>query len=147
MIKSIFFAFLILCMSCSSDHKINSVEMDLALAKEKWEKSNINSYSFTMQVSCYCMNTDPNKIEVINNIIKKVNGKNVSQEELESIYWNVKSLNELFVIIEKKLSEDPFQYSIKYDEAYGFPTDAYFDMDEMIVDEEIGYYVTNFKIN
>ena len=70
-----------------------------------------------------------------------------SQEELESIYWNVKSLNELFVIIEKKLSEDPFQYSVKYDESYGFPTDAYFDMDEMIVDEEIGYYVTNFKIN
>jgi len=34
-----------------------------------------------------------------------------------------------------------------FDENYGYPIDIYFDMDEMIADEEIGYTISNFKIN
>jgi hypothetical protein len=36
---------------------------------------------------------------------------------------------------------------LQFDENYGYPIDIYFDMDEMIADEEIGYTISNFKIN
>ena len=58
-----------------------------------------------------------------------------------------KTIEELFNIIDSKLEDDPFSYSLQFDENYGYPIDIYFDMDEMIADEEIGYTISNFKIN
>ena len=99
-------------------------------------------------MSCYCIGRgDPNEIKVTNNKIKKVNGKSVTSEQLENEYWDVKTIEELFNIIDSKLEDDPFSYSLQFDENYGYPIDIYFDMDEMIADEEIGYTISNFKIN
>ena len=135
-------------LACSSEDSItpNPIEMELSAAIKKWSDSKINSYSYTLTVSCYCIDTEPNDIKVVNNKIKKVNGKSVTEDDLENIYWNVKSFDEIFEIIDEKLKDNPFLYTIKFDQSFGYPIDIYFDMDEMIADEEIGYYVTNFKI-
>ena len=89
----------------------------------------------------------PNNIEIKNNDLFKVNGKSVTLEQLQNEYWDVKTIEELFNIIDSKLEDDPFSYSLQFDENYGYPIDIYFDMDEMIADEEIGYTISNFKIN
>ena len=136
-------------IACSSEDSItpNPIEMELSTALKKWNDSEINSYSYSLYVSCYCIGRgDPNEIKVTNNKIKKVNGKSVTSEQLENEYWDVKTIEELFNIIESKLEDNPFSHSIKFDKSFGYPIDIYFDMDEMIADEEIGYYVTNFKI-
>lgn len=135
-------------VACSSEDSItpSPIEMELSTAIKKWSDSKINSYSYTLTVSCYCIDTEPNDIKVVNNKIKKVNGKSVTEDDLENIYWNVKSFDEIFEIIDEKLKDNPFLYTIKFDQSFGYPIDIYFDMDEMIADEEIGYYVTNFKI-
>ena len=135
-------------VACSSEDSItpNPIEMELSAAIKMWNDSNIKSYSYTLTVSCYCIDTEPNDIKVVDNKIKKVNGKLVTENDLENIYWNVKSFDEIFEIIAEKLNDNPFLYTIKFDQSFGYPIDIYFDMDEMIADEEIGYYVTNFKI-
>lgn len=135
-------------VACSSEDSItpSPIEMELSTAIKKWHDSKINSYSYTLTVSCYCIDTEPNDIKVVNNKIKKVNGKSVTEDDLENIYWNVKSFDEIFEIIDEKLKDNPFLYTIKFDQSFGYPIDIYFDMEEMIADEEIGYYVTNFKI-
>ena len=135
-------------LACSPEDSItpSPIEMELSTAIKKWSDSKINSYSYTLTVSCYCIDTEPNDIKVVNNKIKKVNGKSVTEDDLENIYWNVKSFDEIFEIIDEKLKDNPFLYTIKFDQSLGYPIDIYFDMDEMIADEEIGYYVTNFKI-
>ena len=46
----------------------------------------------------------------------------------------------------KQLSNNPDYYEIEYDTNYGFPKSMFFDMSEMIADEEIAYYITDFKI-
>ena len=134
--------------ACSPEDSItpSPIEMELSTAIKKWNDSKINSYSYTLTVSCYCIDTEPNDIKVVDNKIKKVNGKLVTENDLENIYWNVKSFDEIFEIITEKLNDNPFFYTIKFDQSLGYPIDIYFDMDEMIADEEIGYYVTNFKI-
>ena len=55
------------------------------------------------------------------------------------------TINDLFDVIEDKIIEDPFFYEITYNTEYGYPEYSYFDMVEMIADEEIGYILTNFK--
>ena len=136
-------------IGCSSEESItlNPVEMELSNAIKKWNNSNINSYSYILTVSCYCLDTEPNKIEVIDNKITKVNSNLVTPEQLNNDYWNVKTFDELFNIIDEKLKDDPFIFTLKFDQTYGFPIDIYFDMDEMIADEEIGYTISDFKIN
>ena len=139
---------LLFTIGCSSEDSVtlDPVEMELSNAIKKWNNSNINSYSYILTVSCYCLDTEPNKIEVIDNKITKVNSNLVTPEQLNNDYWNVKTFDELFNIIDEKLKDDPFIFTLKFDQTYGFPIDIYFDMDEMIADEEIGYTISDFKI-
>tara|TARA_Y100000768_G_scaffold375943_1_gene347361 strand:- start:332 stop:781 length:450 start_codon:yes stop_codon:yes gene_type:complete len=139
---------LLFTIGCSSEDSVtlNPVEMELSSAIKKWNNSNINSYSYILTVSCYCLDTEPNKIEVIDNKITKVNGESVTLDQLQNEYWDVKTFDELFNIIDEKLKDDPFIFTLKFDQTYGFPIDIYFDMDDMIADEEIGYTTSDFKI-
>jgi hypothetical protein len=50
----------------------------------------------------------------------------------------------LFEEINNRMSQNPASAVIAYDRTYGFPTIASFDMDIMIADEEIGYYLSDF---
>ena len=106
-------------IACSSEDSItpNPIEMELSTALKKWNDSEINSYSYSLYVSCYCIGSgDPNEINIINNKIRKVNGKSVTSEQLENEYWDVKTIEELFNIIESKLEDNPFSHTIKFDE-------------------------------
>jgi len=75
------------------------------------------------------------------------------REEMEASYgesiWEYDyysfSVDNLFEEINSRMSQNPADVVIDYDENYGFPTKASFDMDLMIVDEEIGYYISDFK--
>jgi hypothetical protein len=101
----------------------------------------------TQQISCYCFPEDfvlPKTIVVENDIIKTINGFNPSQTiGFESFY----SINEIFLFIDSKLDKEPEFYDIEYNKEYGFPNYIWFDMSRMIADEEIGYYITEFKIS
>ena len=104
--------------------------MDLSLAREKWGNKNFNNYEYTLNVSCYCNYDGPNNIEIKNNDLFKVNGKSVTIEQLQNEYWDVKTIEELFNIIDSKLEDDPFSYSFQFDEIQ-FP-EGYGDIsDEM----------------
>ena len=53
----------------------------------------------------------------------------------------------LFELIFSKLENEPFQYSLGFNETYGYPVEVYFDMDAQIADEEIGFMVFNVVLN
>ena len=143
------FVLIFLFFSCEKLDTLgpNPTGMELSTAMEKWDNKNFNNYEYSLDVSCYCIYDGPNNIEIKNNDLFKVNGESVTLEQLQNEYWDVKTIEELFNIIDSKLEDDPFSYSLQFDENYGYPIDIYFDMDEMIADEEIGYTISNFKIN
>jgi hypothetical protein len=60
-------------------------------------------------------------------------------------HYSVKTIEQLFTYIQKTLAEKPVQKTLSFDAQYFFPNNVYFDMSEMIADEEIGYIVTDFK--
>tara|TARA_B110000008_G_C16406625_1_gene338013 strand:+ start:153 stop:464 length:312 start_codon:yes stop_codon:yes gene_type:complete len=99
------------------------------------------------QISCFCFPEEfvlPKTIVVENGIIKTINGFSPDQTiGFESFY----TINEIFQFIDSKLDKEPEFYDIEYNKEYGFPNYIWFDMSKMIADEEIGYYITEFKIS
>ena len=106
-----------------------------------WESAEIKSYSFDLMVSCYCKIQEPYQIRVVNGKVEQIKGNEAwGSEGIPT------TVDALFDTILKKLKQSPFQYKLEFDSEYGYPTDVYFDMVEMIADEEIGYSISNFKI-
>ena len=56
-----------------------------------------------------------------------------------------RTIDEFFDYIQTQRALNPAVETIEYDEEYGFPSYIYFDISEMIADEEIGYTLTDFK--
>ncbi len=110
---------------------------------KKWSKLEISDYEFTLRVNCFCTleTVGPHKIVVKKNSINTVNGVPYDP----NIHFSVKTIEQLFTYIQKTLAEKPVQKTLAFDAQYFFPTNIYFDMSEMIADEEMGYIVTNFK--
>ena len=122
-------------------------KQELFSGRELWKSLNISNYTMIQQISCYCFPEEfvlPKTIVVENGIIKTINGFSPDQTiGFESFY----TINEIFQFIDSKLDKEPEFYDIEYNKKYGFPNYIWFDMSKMIADEEIGYYITEFKIS
>lgn len=51
-----------------------------------------------------------------------------------------------FEFIEEKIAKNPVVANLDFNPLYGFPKQLYFDMDQLKMDEEIGFKLTNFTI-
>ena len=117
-------------------------ELNLQEQEKKWKKEGITDYEFTSQISCFCQSdyTLPKAIVVKNDEIQSING--VAYANLE--YENHMTIDELFDYIEDRQNKNPVIENLEFDSVYGFPSYIYFDISEMIADDEIGYTITNF---
>ena len=131
-------SFIIIFMSCSKDEELKG--------RDLWLSLDIKNYSMTQQISCYCYPEDftmPKDILVQSGKIITING--YSPEKTIG-FGSFYTIDEIFQFFDSKLSNNPDYYEIEYDTNYGFPKSMFFDMSEMIADEEIAYYITDFKI-
>lgn len=117
-------------------------ELNLQEQEKKWKKQGIIDYEFTSQISCFCQSdyTLPKAILVKNDEIQSING--VAYANLE--YENHMTIDELFDYIEDHQNKNPVIENLEFDSVYGFPSYIYFDISEVIADDEIGYTITNF---
>jgi hypothetical protein len=129
---------------CAGFKEEDFVECPLTYVEENyklWESAEIKSYSFDLMVSCYCTIQEPYQIRVINGKVEQIKGNEAwGSEGIPA------TVDALFDTILKKLKQKPFQFKLEFDSKYGYPSNVYFDMVEMIADEEIGYSISNFKI-
>ena len=117
-------------------------ELNLQEQEKKWKKQGIIDYEFTSQISCFCQSdyTLPKAIVVKNDEIQSING--VAYANLE--YENHMTIDELFDYIEDHQNKNPVIENLEFDSVYGFPSYIYFDISEVIADDEISYTITNF---
>ena len=137
-IRLFFVLVLIFFVSCSKEEQLSE--------KDLWFSLNIENYEMIQQISCFCFPYEfnlPKSIKVENDEIVLIDGK----DPKETVgYESFFSINSLFYFIESKLKENPEIYEVNYNKEYGYPESIYFDMSKMIADEEIGYYISDFKI-
>ena len=136
----------LLFYSCNSIDPVELNEFQINL--NKWESKNINSYTINLSVSCHCIGKgNPINIKVENNQIIEINSAPVTSEQLNNEYWYAKTIDELFIFIDEEIKKEPFQQVLEFNETYGFPEYIYFNREEMLVDEEIGYTISSFNID
>ena len=137
MMKWVFISLLLL--GCTKSSGLDEVDDYF----KKWNKLGITDYEFTLRVNCFCTSetVGPHKIVVKKNSIVSVNGIPYDP----NTHYSVKTIEQLFTYIQKTLAEKPVQKTLAFDAQYFFPNNIYFDISEMIADEEMGYIVTDFK--
>jgi hypothetical protein len=86
----------------------------------------------------------PHQIVVQNGKITTVNGAPYNAAERYGVMYTIP---ELLQVIKANIDKNPAKKVLNFNATYGYPTNVFFDFSEMMADEEIGYEVTNFKIN
>lgn len=127
------------CLGCSKATDLNLSDEQF----QKWKNQKIVDYEFTLTVNCFCTieTRGPHSIVVKGGKIQSVNG-----ETYDSVkHYAVKTIDQLFEVISVNLARKPFSKTLEYDTKYHFPSSIFFDISQMIADEEIGYTVSNFK--
>jgi hypothetical protein len=136
---------LLFCLSlwgCETVQPLDDATTNLNL----WNEKKIENYSFSFKRVCYCTleYVGPNQIVVINGKIFTVNGAPYNKEERYGVMYTIP---ELLQVIKANIDRKPVKQTLNFNPTYGYPTSVFFDFSEMIADEEIGYEITNFKVN
>ena len=131
--------------SCEKDIIVLDTELDrLASFRTLWESNNIDSYEMTQESSCFCASefVFPKRLRIEDKRLVAVNGGPFE----EQFSYEFLTIDEAFDFIEDRLLQQPAIARIFYDGTYGFPYSFYFDMDERIADEEIGFSFSDFYL-
>ena len=137
-----YLAFIVLLL-CSCIKPVDDDE--LSLNQKKWIGNNIANYEFTLTINCFCPpeRVGPHNIKVTDNKIVSVN--NSPYDITKS--GELMTINQLFEFIKTSIANNPFKNTIEYNPTYGYPQNVYFDFNQQMADEEIGYQITSFKPN
>lgn len=130
-------------VNCDSSKESVPEPSEWEQAKALWQRQAIQNYTITQQIVCYCIEsyTRPRTLEVQNGQLFTVNGETYNPDHHPEAY----SIDAFFELLEQNLGREPHQTTLVFDETYGYTTHAYFDFEEMIADEEIGFYFTGFQ--
>ena len=133
------FALSFVIVSCGKEAKVETPE-----EKEVWSDYDFNDYDYTFQIDCFCTEEyrEPKRIEVRDNKVFTVAGTPIGEVENSTVF---RTIDGLFEFIEEQRKLNPAVEEIEYDPTYGFPTSIFFDISELIADEEIRYSISDIK--
>jgi len=132
---------LLILFSCTKSNEND----DVSVYKSKWDRQKISNYEFTLRVNCFCPQevTGPHVIKVVADTIASVNDLVYDPSTMDYLM----TIDELFVYVGTSLDRNPYQKSIVYNAIYGYPESVFFDFEKNMVDEEIGFQITDFVKN
>lgn len=107
-------------------------------AKQRWAEDGPPSYSYVLTRVCLCAVTDePVKVEVQNGTIVSWTYVN-SNTPLEAQYHNdFPDVPGLFEFIEDTRRQNPFYFSVSYDQTYGFPVTLNLDISASSTNDDL----------
>lgn len=116
---------------------------------QKWQGSDLENYSFTLQRNCFCRGDAirPVNIEVENGKVKSAVFADTGEPLPADVDFNSLTVDDLFKQIGEAFDSGAEKVDVKYDPTYGYPTSIYIDRSSMIADEEVGFTISNFVNN
>jgi hypothetical protein len=140
--KKLLFLFCLSLWGCETVQPLDDATTNLNL----WNEKKIENYSFSFKRVCFCPleYVGPHQIVVKNGKISTVNGAPYNKAERYGVLYTIP---ELLQVIKENIDRKPVKQTLNFNPTYGYPTSVFFDFSEMIADEEIGYEITNFKVN
>jgi hypothetical protein len=144
--RNLFFLSFLICLTGCAKSNPDQIQISKGDATSQlalWKKKGISNYEMTMKISCYCIQgrVGPHQIVVENDKIKTVNNLPYDSTKTGPIL----TINELFDFIIISLAKNPNKHSLDYNAIFHYPKYIYFDFNQQIADEEVGYEITYFK--
>jgi len=138
--RHLIFSIVLLLFSCTKSDEND----DLSSNQSKWNRQNISNYEYTLTINCYCPQerVGPHLIKVINDKIVSVNNLPYDPGKTGELM----SIDDLFTFVSTGIERNPYKKKIEYNSIFGYPQYVFFDFVKAMVDEEIGYQVTGFKV-
>ena len=141
--KKLLFIFCLSFLGCKTVEPLDDASANLNL----WNEKKIENYSFSFKRICFCTleYVGPNQVVVQNGKVVTVNG--AAYNSSNNRYGVIPTIPELLLTIKSHIDKKPIRQTLNFNPSYGYPTNVFFDFSEQMADDEIGYEVTNFKIN
>lgn len=129
----------LLTFSCVKNTEVLPEE-ELSVEEQKWRDQNLESYEFTLQISCFCIReyTLPKRVVVQNNMVVQVD--DTPYKELNDSA--IQTIDGYFDFIRETRKQNPDEEEITYDTDLGYPTYIFFDISYQMADEEIRYTIS-----
>ncbi|HEU0297815.1 MAG TPA: DUF6174 domain-containing protein [Longimicrobium sp.] len=124
---------------------------NLSQARLRWEGSNVSSYSYILELQCFCAPASqlrPVLVTVENGAVASLlyYHQNPAQRTPApaEVFGPYDTVEELFAIIDDAIDRDADRLQVGYDQEYGFPDIANIDY-ESGGSEQILFFVTQFQ--
>ncbi len=125
-----------------------SAMAELAGEQAIWQSHNINDYSFTLSVDCFCVVSGPVHFVVRNGEMQsgfiERDQRELAETEREFLPTTIP---ELFSLIEEVRTETSSTLEVEYAEELGYPSSVVIDREKMAFDAGRAYSVTQFKVD
>lgn len=120
------------------------LQRDLDKNMDLWNETGVLDYDYTVQIGCFCEpgSTTPKRVNVIDGEIVNITDIETGNDE-GTDFWSV-SMMDLFENVQRAIDNKYYRIDVIYDTTYGFVARLYTDVDPRMVDEEIGYTVSDF---
>jgi hypothetical protein len=117
---------------------------ELNAQRAKWEALEIDKYSLSQQMSCFCIYevTEKFQVTINNNSIISVD----SAPPDTQWHAHLMTVDDTFNRVLYLIKQDPVRLTIEYDSTYGFISYFFYDLSEMIADEEQSFTFTDFQV-
>ena len=130
--------------ACSSQNR-QAYDKNLAL----WKSKGVQHYRFNLKVGCMCPWTGlmPLTVEVQNGeMLSMVASSGGDINPFLDTFRPRGTVEGLFDTIYAAMSRGAYSLTVQYDGTYGFPASIVVNPSKAIMDDETGYYVTNFEV-
>lgn len=135
--------------SCSDPLGPSGIELRvlrhrLEQAEAKWAKEGPASYTLVLRRICYCGDTEPRQVTVVDGAVTDVRLVGATTPlPFEQWPW-YPSVEALFAMLLEAIELPAHQIDADYDPARGYARDVWIDWSMNVADEEVGFVIESF---
>src|SRR5919108_4564768 len=118
--------------------------LELRLQQRIWASKNIRDYQFDLATKCFCA-PDSLHIEVIDGVVFRTVRLSPNNPSTPEGLNGSPTIDSLFAITERRITQYGYRIEASYDPTYGFPTRIAGDIPRAL-DDEFVQTVSNFAL-
>jgi hypothetical protein len=141
LISAALLAFAASCSDAASPLGKTTVPVtELEAARQLWKAQELHTYAFLLQRSCFCGNTHPLFVVVVNDKVAGV----LDFQTTDSVDPSLgQTVDDLFAFIQTAIDGQARLIRATYDPTKGFPAEIDYDGAAQIADDEIFYRISD----
>lgn len=121
---------------------------NLTAARTLWRARGADSYSYTINRSCFCvLGGRTVTVTVANGLVSAAEYQGTGASVEQALLTYVATVPDLFDLIQNALDANPAYFSASYDPVYGYPTRIEIDYSANTVDDELAISARDLTIS